>query len=142
MAVRIGINGFGRVGRLVLRAIVESGREDVVPLVINDLGSVEANAHLLRYDTVHGRFPGEVEVADGSIIMRCHGRTWGPIKVAAERDPTKAPYQGVDVALECTGHFTKREQAAQLLRRERARCWSLPPPTEPTRQSSTASTTM
>ncbi len=116
MAVTVAINGFGRVGRLILRAIAESGREDVTPVTINDLGSVEANAHLLRYDTVHGRFPGEVEVNGDSITVRFQGRGWGPIKVTAEKDPTKLPYQGVDVAMECTGHFTKREQAAQLLR--------------------------
>jgi len=115
MAVNVSINGFGRIGRLVLRAIAESGRDDIVPVAINDLGSVEANAHLLRYDTVHGRFPGEVEIADGGLIIRCHGRSWGPIKVTAEKDPTKLSYQGVDVALECTGHFTKREQASLLL---------------------------
>jgi glyceraldehyde 3-phosphate dehydrogenase len=115
MAVTVAINGFGRIGRLVLRAIVESGRDDVVPVAINDLGSVEANAHLFRYDTVHGRFPGEVEVSGDAITVRLHGRTWGPIRVAAEKDPTKVPYRGVDVALECTGHFTKREQAALLL---------------------------
>jgi glyceraldehyde 3-phosphate dehydrogenase len=115
MAVKVAINGFGRIGRLVLRAIVESGREDVVPVAINDLGSVEANAHLLRYDTVHGRFPAEVIVDGDAITVRHQGRTWGPIRVSAEKDPTKVPYQGVDVAMECTGHFTKREQAAQLL---------------------------
>jgi glyceraldehyde 3-phosphate dehydrogenase len=115
MAVNVAINGFGRIGRLVLRAIVESGREDVVPVAINDLGSVEANAHLFRYDTVHGRFPGEVAVTDDAITITHAGRTWGPIRVSAEKDPTKVPYRGVDVALECTGHFTKREQAAHLL---------------------------
>ena len=116
MAVTVAINGFGRIGRLVLRAIVESGREDVTPVAINDLGSVEANAHLFRYDTVHGRFRGEVEVTDDSITIRHNGRTWGPIKVSAERDPTKAPYQGIDVAMECTGLFTSKETASQLLR--------------------------
>ena len=115
MPVAVAINGFGRIGRLILRAIAESGRDDVVPLAINDLGSVEANAHLLRYDTVHGRFPGEVEVAGDSITVRHRGRTLGPIKVTAEKDPTRLRLQGVDVALECTGHLTKREQAAQLL---------------------------
>jgi len=115
MTVTVAINGFGRVGRLVLRAIVESGREDVTPVAINDLGSVEANAHLLRYDTVHGRFPGEVEVAGDNITLHYRGRSWGPITVTAEKDPTKLPYRGIDVALECTGHFTKREKAAQLL---------------------------
>ena len=115
MAVKVAINGFGRIGRLVLRAIVESGRTDVEPVAINDLGSVEANAHLLRYDSVHGRFPAHVEVSGDSITI-CHGgRTWGPIRVSAERDPLRAPYQGVDVAMECTGLFTKKEQAAQLI---------------------------
>src|ERR1017187_229837 len=108
MAVTVAINGFGRVGRLILRAIAESGREDVTPVTINDLGSVEANAHLLRYDTVHGRFPGEVEVTGNSITLRYQGRSWGPIAVTAEKDPTRLSYRGIDVALECTGHFTKR----------------------------------
>jgi glyceraldehyde 3-phosphate dehydrogenase len=115
MAVKVGINGFGRIGRLVLRAIVESGRTDVVPVAINDLGSVEANAHLFRYDSVHGRFPGSVTVDGQAIAIHYNGRTYGPITVSAERDPTKVPFQGVDVALECTGIFTKRAAAAQLL---------------------------
>ena len=115
MAVTVAINGFGRIGRLVLRALVESGRTDVETVAINDLGSVEANAHLLRYDSVHGRFPAEVTVDGDSITIHHQGRTWGPIRVSAERDPTKAPYQGIDVAMECTGLFTKRETAAQLL---------------------------
>jgi glyceraldehyde 3-phosphate dehydrogenase len=115
MTVKVAINGFGRIGRLVLRAIVESGREDIVPVTINDLGSVEANAHLLRYDTVHGRFPGEVEVTGDSITLRYQGRSWGPIAVTAEKDPIRLSYKGIDVALECTGHYTKREQAALLL---------------------------
>src|SRR5271154_6848594 len=101
MVVTVAINGFGRIGRLVLRAIVESGRTDLEPVAINDLGSVEANAHLLRYDSVHGRFPAEVETGADSITVRQNGRTWGPIKVSAERDPSKVPYQGVDVAMEC-----------------------------------------
>ena len=99
MAVRIAINGFGRIGRLVLRAIVESGRDDVEPVAINDLGSTEANAHLLRYDSVHGRFPAAVEIGPNGITIRRGGRTWGPIRVSAERDPTKVPFQGVDVAM-------------------------------------------
>ncbi len=115
MAVQVAINGFGRIGRLVLRAIVESGRTDVEPVAINDLGSVEANAHLLRYDSVHGRFPAEVTVDGNSITIRHNGRTWGPIRVSAERDPTKVPYQGIDVAMECTGLFTNRTTASQLL---------------------------
>jgi glyceraldehyde 3-phosphate dehydrogenase len=115
MGIRVGINGFGRIGRLVLRAIVESGRDDLVPVAINDLGSVEANAHLFRYDSVHGRLPGEVEIAGDTITIRCHGRNYGPIKVAAEKDPTKVPFLGVDVALECTGHFTTKDGATQLI---------------------------
>ena len=115
MAVKVAINGFGRIGRLVLRAIVESGRTDVVPVAINDLGSVEANAHLFRYDSVHGRFPGEVHVDGQTITITHNGRTYGPITVSAERDPTKVPYQGVDVALECTGRFTSKESASALI---------------------------
>ena len=115
MPVRIAINGFGRIGRLVLRAIIESGRDDIVPVAINDLGSVEANAHLLRYDSVHGRFPGEVTAAGDTLHIRHGGREWGPIRVSAERDPAKVPFSGVDVAMECTGLFTQREAAAHLL---------------------------
>jgi glyceraldehyde 3-phosphate dehydrogenase len=114
MAVKIAINGFGRIGRLVLRALVESGRTDVVPVAINDLGSVEANAHLLRYDSVHGRFPGEIIVAGDTITLKTNGRTYGPIKVTAERDPKNLPWAGVDVAMECTGIFTSKEKAAPL----------------------------
>jgi glyceraldehyde 3-phosphate dehydrogenase len=115
MAVKVAINGFGRIGRLVLRAMIESGRTDVVPVAINDLGSVEANAHLFRYDSVHGRFPGEVHVDGQTITITHNGRTYGPITVSAERDPTKVPYQGVDVAMECTGIFTSKEKASALL---------------------------
>ncbi len=115
MAVKIAINGFGRIGRLVLRALIENGRTDVVPVAINDLGSVEANAHLFRYDSVHGRFPGEVHVDGQTITITYQGRTYGPITVSAERDPTKVPYQGVDVAMECTGIFTSKEKASALL---------------------------
>jgi len=115
MAVKVAINGFGRIGRLVLRGIIESGRTDVVPVAINDLGSVEANAHLVRYDSVHGRFPGEVIVEGNSLIIKANGRTYDPITVSAERDPSKVPYQGIDVAMECTGLFTKKEAAAQLI---------------------------
>ena len=115
MAVKVAINGFGRIGRLVLRAIIESGRTDVEPVAINDLGSVEANAHLFRYDSVHGRFPGEVEVQGDAITIRHNGRTYGPIKVTAEREPSKVPYQGVDVAMECTGRFTSKDSAMALI---------------------------
>lgn len=121
MAVKVAINGFGRIGRLVLRAIIERGNEDVVPVAINDLGSVEANAHLFRYDSVHGRFPGEVKVEGDSITIIYNGKTIGPIKVTAERDPSKVPYQGVDVALECTGRFTTKESANALIQGAGAR---------------------
>ena len=107
MAVKVGINGFGRIGRNVLRAIVESGRTDIEVVAINDLGPVETNAHLIRYDSVHGRFPGKVTTTADTIDV---GR--GPIKVTAERDPKALPWGDVDVALECTGIFTDREKAA------------------------------
>jgi glyceraldehyde 3-phosphate dehydrogenase len=116
MTVKVAINGFGRIGRLVLRAMIESGRDDIECVAINDLGSVEANAHLFRFDSVHGRFPGEVEVSGENITIRHNGRTYGPIRVSAERDPTKVPYQGVDVALECTGIFASKEKASALIR--------------------------
>jgi glyceraldehyde 3-phosphate dehydrogenase len=115
MAVKVAINGFGRIGRLVLRALIESGRTDVECIAINDLGSVEANAHMFRYDSVHGRFPGEVAVDGNKLIISANGRTYAPITVSAERDPTKVPFQGVDVALECTGIFTSKEKASALL---------------------------
>ena len=115
MAVKVAINGFGRIGRLVLRAMIESNRTDVECVAINDLGSVEANAHLFRYDSVHGRFPGEVAVDGNRIIITANGRTYAPITVSAERDPSKVPFQGVDVAMECTGIFTSKEKASALI---------------------------
>jgi glyceraldehyde 3-phosphate dehydrogenase len=115
MAVKVAINGFGRIGRLVLRAACEAGRDDLEFVTINDLGSVEANAHLFRYDSVHGRFPGEVIVNGDTITIRNAGKTWGPIRITAERDPTKLPLAGVDVAMECTGIFTSKEKASALL---------------------------
>ncbi len=115
MTVKVAINGFGRIGRLVLRAIIESGRDDLECIAINDLGSVEANAHLFRFDSVHGRFPGEVDVSGDTITVRAGGRSYGPIRVSAERDPTKVPYKGVDVAMECTGIFASKEKASALI---------------------------
>src|SRR6202050_3603843 len=115
MPVKVAINGFGRIGRLVPRVLVERGREDVVPVAINDLGSVEANAHLFAYDSVHGRFPGQIEVSGNTITIRHNGKVYGPLTVSAERDPTKAPYAGVDVVLECTGIFTSKAKASPLL---------------------------
>jgi glyceraldehyde 3-phosphate dehydrogenase len=112
MAVRVAINGFGRIGRLVLRSALESKRKDVEFVAINDLGSAEANAHLLKYDSVHGTFPGEIAAKGDSISI---GN--GAIKVTAERDPTKLPWKalGIDIVMECTGIFTKRDQAAKHL---------------------------
>ncbi len=115
MAVKLAINGFGRIGRLVLRGIIESGRSDVEVVAINDLGSVADNAHLLRYDSVHGRFPGTIAVDGNTIAIEAQGRSYAPITVSAERDPSKVPYQGIDVAMECTGLFTKKEAASQLI---------------------------
>jgi len=107
MAVKVAINGFGRIGRNVLRAIIESGRTDIEVVAINDLGPVETNAHLLRRDSVHGAFPGTVTVSGDTIDA---GR--GPIRVTAIRDPKELPWSDVDVALECTGIFTARDKAA------------------------------
>ncbi|MHB8529986.1 MAG: type I glyceraldehyde-3-phosphate dehydrogenase [Caulobacteraceae bacterium] len=112
MPVRVAINGFGRIGRLVLRSIVEYARRDIEVVSINDLGSVETNAHLLRYDSVHGRFPGVVSAEGDAIDVGM-----GPIKVTAIRDPSQLPHRemGVDIALECTGLFTHRDRAAAHL---------------------------
>jgi glyceraldehyde 3-phosphate dehydrogenase len=112
MTVRVAINGFGRIGRLVLRAIVESKRSDIVVVGVNDLGPVETNAHLLRYDSVHGRFPGEVKVDGEHMIVDGH-----KIKVTAIKNPAELPHKelGVDIALECTGIFTSKEKASAHL---------------------------
>ncbi|MBN8979157.1 MAG: type I glyceraldehyde-3-phosphate dehydrogenase [Rhizobiales bacterium] len=112
MAVRVAINGFGRIGRNVLRAIYEAGRKDIEVVGINDLGPVETNAHLLRFDSVHGRFPHEVKVEGDSIVIGNN-----KIKVTAERDPSKLPWKdlGVDIAMECTGIFTAKDKASAHL---------------------------
>jgi glyceraldehyde 3-phosphate dehydrogenase len=112
MTVRVAINGFGRIGRNILRSIVEEGHEDVEVVAINDLGPVETNAHLIRYDSVHGRFPGTVTVKDDTIDVGT-----GPIKVTAVRNPAELPHKalGVDIVLECTGIFTTRDKAAAHL---------------------------
>jgi len=107
MTLKVAINGFGRIGRNVLRAIVESGRRDIEVVAINDLGPVETNAHLLRFDSVHGRFPAEVTTTGTTIDV---GR--GPIEVTAIRNPAELPWGHIDVALECTGIFTDRDKAA------------------------------
>jgi glyceraldehyde 3-phosphate dehydrogenase len=112
MTVRVAINGFGRIGRLVLRSIVEHGRKDIEVVAINDLGPVETNAHLLRYDSVHGRFPGVVTTGEDWIDAG-----FGQMKVTAIRDPKDLPHAalGVDIALECTGLFTSKEKASAHL---------------------------
>ncbi len=105
MTIKVAINGFGRIGRNVLRAIIESGRTDIEVIAINDLGPVETNAHLLRFDSVHGRFPAEVTTGEDWIDV---GR--GPMKVTAIRNPADLPWSDVDVVMECTGIFTSKEK--------------------------------
>ncbi len=104
MAVKVAINGFGRIGRNVLRAIIESGRTDIDVVAINDLGPVETNAHLLRFDSVHGRFPATVTTTENSIDV---GR--GPMRVTAIRNPADLPWSDVDIVMECTGIFTSKD---------------------------------
>lgn len=110
MAVNVAINGFGRIGRLVLRGIIESGRKDINVVAINDLGSIEDNAHMLQYDSVHGTLPAKVKATKSGINVGGKG-----IKVIAERDPAALPWDkmGVDIALECTGLFTSQEAAGK-----------------------------
>ena len=112
MALRVAINGFGRIGRLVLRSIAEHARRDIEVVAINDLGPVETNAHLLRYDSVHGRFPGTVTSGEDWIDVGM-----GKIKVTAIRDPAQLPHKelNVDIAFECTGLFTTKEKASAHL---------------------------
>src|ERR1700739_2969445 len=113
MSVRVAINGFGRIGRNILRAVVEAGRDDIEVVAVNDLAPVETNAHLLRYDSVHGRFPGEVTVKGDTI--HCGN---GAIKVTAIKDPAQLPWKelGIDVAIESTGIFTSKEKASAHLK--------------------------
>ncbi|WP_457648843.1 type I glyceraldehyde-3-phosphate dehydrogenase [Profundibacter sp.] len=106
MTVKVAINGFGRIGRNILRAIVESGRTDIEVVAINDLGPVETNAHLLQFDSVHGRFPVDVKTTKDTIDA---GR--GPIAVTAIRNPADLPWADVDIVMECTGIFTAKEKA-------------------------------
>src|SRR2546421_13099570 len=112
MSVRVAINGFGRIGRNVLRAIAEADRTDIEVIAINDLAPVETNAHLLRFDSVHGRFPGKVTVKGDSLTV---GN--GAIRATALKDPAQLPWKdlGVDIALECTGIFTSRDKASAHL---------------------------
>ena len=113
MALRVAINGFGRIGRLVLRSIYEFGRRDIEVVAINDLGPIETNAHLFRYDSTHGRFPGRVTVEGDTLDIGL-----GPIKCTAVRDPAELPHKalGVDIALECTGIFTSKDKASGHLK--------------------------
>lgn len=110
MSVSVAINGFGRIGRNILRAIVESGRTDIKVVAINDLGPVETNAHLLRYDSVHGRFPGTINTTETTIDVG-----HGPIRVTAIRNPAELPWSDVDIVMECTGIFTSKEACAAHL---------------------------
>jgi glyceraldehyde 3-phosphate dehydrogenase len=112
MALKVAINGFGRIGRLTLRSMIETGRKGIDVVAINDLGPVETNAHLLQYDSVHGRFPSAVTTSADTIDAGA-----GPIKVFAERDPAKLPWKdlGVDIVFECTGIFTSKEKASAHL---------------------------
>src|ERR1041384_4139620 len=109
MTVKVAINGFGRIGRNILRGIVESGRTDIEVVAINDLGPVETNAHLLRFDSVHGRFPANVAVEGEFLVINGE-----KIRVTAIKDPAALPHRelGVDIALECTGIFTSKEKAS------------------------------
>ena len=117
MALRVAINGFGRIGRLVLRSIIEHNRTDIEVVAINDLGPVETNAHLLRYDSIHGRFPAKVAVEGDSLVITANGKTYAPIKVTAIKNPAELPHKDlkVDIAFECTGIFTARDKAAAHL---------------------------
>ncbi|MEP2921041.1 type I glyceraldehyde-3-phosphate dehydrogenase [Sulfitobacter sp.] len=111
MTIKVGINGFGRIGRNVLRALLENGRDDIEVVAINDLTAPATQAHLFEFDSVHGRFPGKVTFADGTMDV---GR--GPIRLTAERDPAKLDWSDVDIAMECTGFFRSSEEAGQHLK--------------------------
>ena len=111
MAVRVGINGFGRIGRNILRSIIENNRSDISVVAINDLGPVKTNAHLLKFDTVHGRFPNKISTTKDTIDVGT-----GPIRVTAKRNPEELPWNDIDIALECTGIFNEKEAAEKHLR--------------------------
>jgi glyceraldehyde 3-phosphate dehydrogenase len=113
MTYRVAINGFGRIGRMVLRALAESGRTDIQVVAINDLGSLASNVHLFQYDSVHGRYKGAVHCTDKTIDLGA-----GPIEILAEKDPEKLPWGSlkIDLVMECSGHFTKRDDAAKHLK--------------------------
>ena len=111
MTVRVGINGFGRIGRNILRAIIEDGRTDISVVAINDLGPVETNAHLLKYDSVHGKFPNQIDITESTIDVGT-----GPIRVTAIKNPEELDWNDVDIALECTGIFNKKDIAAKHIK--------------------------
>ena len=111
MTVRVGINGFGRIGRNILRAIIENNRSDISVVAINDLGPVKTNAHLLQFDTVHGRFPNKISTTKDTIDVGT-----GPIRVTAKRNPEELPWNDIDIALECTGIFNEKEAAGKHLK--------------------------
>lgn len=116
--IRVAINGFGRIGRMVLRSLMEQGRDDVQVVAINDLGSIEANAHLFKYDSIHGRFPGAVSISEGQLLITPPDKnTPQALKILSEPSPSKLPWgnMDIDIVLECSGRFTKREEAAQHL---------------------------
>ena len=111
MTVRVGINGFGRIGRNILRAIIENGRTDISVVAINDLGPVKTNAHLLKYDSVHGKFPNQIDITKSTIDVGT-----GPIRVTAIKNPEELDWNDVDIALECTGIFNEKDIAARHLK--------------------------
>ena len=111
MTVRVGINGFGRIGRNILRAIIENNRSDISVVAINDLGPVKTNAHLLKFDTVHGRFPNKISTTKDTIDVGT-----GPIRVTGKRNPEELPWNDIDIALECTGIFNEKEAAGKHLK--------------------------
>ena len=111
MAVRVGINGFGRIGRNVLRAIIENNRTDISVIAINDLGPVKTNAHLLKFDSIHGKFPNKIDISEDTIDVGT-----GPIRVTAIKNPEELPWNDIDIALECTGIFNKKEAAGKHLK--------------------------
>ena len=111
MTVRVGINGFGRIGRNILRAIIENNRSDISVVAVNDLGPVETNAHLLKFDTVHGRFPNKISTTKNTIDVGT-----GPIRVTGKRNPEELPWNDIDIALECTGVFNEKEAAGKHLK--------------------------
>ena len=131
MTVAVAINGFGRIGRCVLRALIETKRDDIEIVAINDLGPVETNAHLLTYDSIHGRLNEDIRVSGKTLVVGDR-----EIRVTAERNPEDLPWSDVDVALECTGIFTKREAAARHLKNGSGKVLISAPVTAQTRPSS------